>query len=239
MQVNSTLSRVSLTDQVAEIICLRLANGELRPGDHLTEKSLAEQLQVSRTPVREALQRLTTLGLLTHDAHRGSRVATLTLAQLCQVYEVRERLEGLAAGLFAVRASPEARRVLREIWAELQHARAVGDQAAIRRHDFRLHRHLLRAAGNEFLGGGGHAEALMLLAFLRREPWPVLTAPAGAGVADDPHADLMAAVVRHDGPAAEAAMRRHISRSYDHLVQQLRREQQETTSPGLPRTHEV
>ena len=103
----------SLPDYVAEVLFQRLVNGELLPGERLGEVELAQELQVSRTPVREALLHLTTLGLLVKDTHRGARVAQPSLAELVQVYEVRESLEGTAAGLFARRATPAQRAELR------------------------------------------------------------------------------------------------------------------------------
>jgi len=191
---------------------VRLAEGDLQPGDHLAEVALAEELNVSRTPVREALQRLTTLGLLSRDTHRGSRVARLTLAQLCQVYEVREPLEGAAAGLFARRATDEQRASLHETWAQMQAARRAGDWIAVRRHDFDFHRQIIKGGGNEYLAGAGHAEALMLLAFLVRRSSPCDALPGGPAPpsGEDPHAEILAAIEDRDPRAAEAAMREHV-----------------------------
>lgn len=198
--------RSSLTDHVAEALFQRLVAGELRPGDRLAEVQLAEELQVSRTPVREALQRLTTLGLLEKDPFRGAHVSEPTLAELCQVYEVRECLEGMAARLFATRASAGARAELTRTWEQLEWARTAGDALGVRVLDFSLHRQIIRGGANEYLGAAGHAEALMLLAYLVRRSGPDAVPPPRA----DPHRDVLAAIVAHDGAAAEAAMRAHV-----------------------------
>ena len=86
--------------------------GVYRPGDRLVESELAERFGVSRTPIREALQRLETQSLLARDG-RSLIVASLDHAQTAELYAVRAELEGLAARLAAQHAAddtPEARR---------------------------------------------------------------------------------------------------------------------------------
>jgi len=91
--------------------------GVYKPGDRLVESELAERLGVSRTPVREALQRLETQAMLTRDG-RSLIVASLDHNQLAELYTVRTELEGLAARLAARHASPEEVRVLKSMVAE-------------------------------------------------------------------------------------------------------------------------
>ena len=80
--------------------------GLYKPGDRLVESELAERLGVSRTPVREALQRLETQAMLTRDG-RSLIVASLDHNQLAELYAVRTELEGLAARLAARRTRTE------------------------------------------------------------------------------------------------------------------------------------
>jgi DNA-binding GntR family transcriptional regulator len=190
------------------------------PGEKLGEIQLAEELEVSRTPVREALLRLATLGLLEKDTHRGARVASPSLAQLVEVYEVRESLEGTAARLFAIRATEAQRGQLRATWTALEAARRRGDELGVRVVDFSLHREIIRGGNNEYLGGAGHAEALMLLAYLVRDERP-RAAPAVVTPVVDPHAQVMDAIERRDGEAAEAAMRAHVRGTRETLIEGL------------------
>ena len=88
--------------------------GVYKPGDRLVESDLAERLGVSRTPIREALQRLETQSLLERDG-RSLIVATLDHNQMAELYVVRRELEGLAARLAAQHATEEEVRVLREM----------------------------------------------------------------------------------------------------------------------------
>ena len=78
-----------------------LLNGSLKPGDRLTEAKLAKRFGISRTPVREALRRLQTQGLLQHQPYRGMVVATLDPQAVTELYVMREVLEGTAAALAA------------------------------------------------------------------------------------------------------------------------------------------
>ena len=102
--------------------------GEFRPGDRLVETELADRFGVSRTPIREALQRLETQGVLARDG-RSLVVASLDHDQLGELYVVRGELEGLAARLAAQHAAPEEIRVPAEM---LRRDRAlVGDPEAL------------------------------------------------------------------------------------------------------------
>lgn len=87
-----------------------ILDGDLPPGSRLVERILAEKLEVSRTPVREALKSLSAEGLVMVDGHRGLIVARLSMVNVEQAYILRETLEGLAARL----ASMEQKRTLLE-----------------------------------------------------------------------------------------------------------------------------
>ena len=89
-----------------ELILDAIDVGLYRPGERLVESELAERFGVSRTPIREALQRLETQGLLTRDG-RSLIVASLDHNQLAELYVVRTELEGLAARLAARHATPD------------------------------------------------------------------------------------------------------------------------------------
>ena len=83
-------------DGVYEHLRRAVLDGDLAPGEHLGEVELGAQLGVSRTPIREALMRLTQDGLLIAEANKGVRVRTLSAAEARDTYVVREELDGLA-----------------------------------------------------------------------------------------------------------------------------------------------
>jgi DNA-binding GntR family transcriptional regulator len=113
-----------------EMILEAIDTGTYKPGSRLVESELAERFGVSRTPIREALQRLETQSLLSRDG-RSLIVASLDHSQLSELYVVRGALEGLAARLAARHSTPEELAVLRHM---LEADRAlVGDPDAMSR----------------------------------------------------------------------------------------------------------
>ena len=122
--------------------------GEFRPGDRLVESDLADRFGVSRTPIREALQRLETQSLLTRDG-RSLIVSSLDHNQLAELYVVRAELEGLAANLAARHATSEEVRVLRDM---VEGDRALmGNPSAMSRANRRFHKQIHLASHNRYL----------------------------------------------------------------------------------------
>ncbi len=183
--------------------------GLWRPGDRLVESELAERLGVSRTPVREALQRLETQGMLARDG-RSLIVASLDHSQLAELYAVRGTLEGLAARLAARHASDEEVRVLQGMVAEDQ-VLIGGDPRALSRANKRFHRQIHLASHNRFLIQQldlvHRAMALMATTSFAAEGRDV------QGLAE--HERIASTIAARDGEAAEAALREHISRAFE------------------------
>src|SRR6056297_1533853 len=122
--------------------------GIYRPGDRLVESELAERFGFSRTPIREALQRLETQSLLTRDG-RSLVVASLDHNQLAELYVVRSELEGLAARLAARHATDEEVRVLRDMVEDDR--KLMHDPQAMARANRRFHKQIHLASHNRFL----------------------------------------------------------------------------------------
>lgn len=120
-------------EQAYEAIRDRILSGALGENDRVTEVDLAESLNMSRTPVREAVKRLLLEGLLTRDAGPGLRVVALADDEIMQIFEIRMMLEGYAARRAATRALPEEAAELRRL-AELM-ARHVPPRSE---EDFRI-----------------------------------------------------------------------------------------------------
>ncbi|MCC7320250.1 MAG: GntR family transcriptional regulator [Rubellimicrobium sp.] len=178
-----------------------------RPGDRLVESELAERFGMSRTPIREALQRLETQSLLARDG-RSLIVASLDHNQLAELYVVRGELEGLAARLAARHATPEEVSVLREM-AEA-HRLLTGDPAALSRANRRFHRQIHLASHNRFLVQQldlvHRSMALLASSSLVAEGRPQAT------IAE--HDAIVRAIEAGDGEGAERALRDHISRAF-------------------------
>ena len=103
-----------MREQVAERLRMAIVTGRFRPGERLIERELCEMMGVSRTSLREALRELQAGGLITLKPNRGMSVAVLTEETARSIYEVRRMLEGLAARLFAARATAAQMQALRD-----------------------------------------------------------------------------------------------------------------------------
>jgi DNA-binding GntR family transcriptional regulator len=181
--------------------------GIYRPGDRLVESELADRFGVSRTPIREALQRLETQSLLTRDG-RSLIVASLDHSQLAELYVVRGALEGLAARLAARQATPEEVRILRDM---LEADRAlVADPQALARANRRFHRQIHLSSHNRFL--------IQQLDLVHRSMALLAnTSIAARGRSQDTlteHEAIVRAIEAGDGDAADGALREHISRAF-------------------------
>ena len=186
------------------LILEAIDSGLYRPGDRLVESELAERFGVSRTPVREALQRLETQSLLTRDG-RSLIVASLDHNQMAELYAVRSELEGLAARLAARHATVEEVQVLRDM---VQEDRALLDNpTALSRANRRFHKMIHLASHNRFL-----VQQLDLVH--RSMALMAVTSLAAQGRGRDAlaeHAAIVEAVARRDEDAAYQTLRDHIS----------------------------
>lgn len=181
--------------------------GIYKPGSRLVESELAERFGVSRTPIREALQRLETQSLLTRDG-RSLIVASLDHNQMAELYVVRTELEGLAARLAAQHASVEEVNVLQQMvdadrmW--------VSDAAALARSNKRFHKQLHLASHNRFL--------VQQLDLVYRSMALLATtslAVEGRGpVALDEHQAIVTAISDRDGALAYEAVKQHLSQAF-------------------------
>jgi DNA-binding GntR family transcriptional regulator len=125
-----------------------IMEGKLKPGDRLREVELANRLEVSRTPVREALKRLQADGLITLSQARVLIVTSLSQRQVLELYAMREVLSGAAARFAAEQAAPMEIEQLKQIVSEQQHIDSPAKAAAQNR---LLHEAIARAAHNEYL----------------------------------------------------------------------------------------
>lgn len=124
----------------------RLSTGALGPGDRIRQEALAAELGTSVIPVREALSTLQAEGLVRHLPHRGFRVATLTLEELSETYEIRGLLEDAIVRLATPRLDDGRLQVLHEAAAAMESHAADGDVAAMVAANRRFHFTIFEAA---------------------------------------------------------------------------------------------
>ncbi|MBG0855927.1 GntR family transcriptional regulator [Streptomyces spinoverrucosus] len=140
----------SLREQIREHILEGIISGRWKPGERIVERRIATELEVSQTPVREALRELESLRLIESAPNKGVRVRNLTAADLEESYPVRAGLEAIAAELAAERLSQDCS-ALKPHVAALYEADRKSDGTAQVRHTVAFHRELVRAAGNSVL----------------------------------------------------------------------------------------
>jgi DNA-binding GntR family transcriptional regulator len=198
-----------IVDAVQASLRSAILEGALRAGEQLSVPELARRLNVSRSPVREAVLGLVAQGLAVEQPRRGVVVATIKSTDLLAIHEVRVFLEAGAANLCAQRASATLATALREILREQESAVKEGDAAGYFRTNAALHRAIAQGAGNERL-----AEILMRLEDQMRIALREVAANRAhmrEGLVE--HRAVVEAIAARDAAAAEHHMRSHIAKT--------------------------
>jgi DNA-binding GntR family transcriptional regulator len=201
------LQIASVVDQAYLAIRERIIAGALPRGARIHQEELAEELGVSRTPVREALRRLAAEGLVEMRTNRGARVADVGAEVMRDAYAARFVLEPGAARLAARTAVPAARRAMRDaLRAQRAAIPAVGRSFEANR---RFHLALVAASGNAFLTG--FAERLWVARIGEVIYERQSESPERMGLDADEHEQILAAIEAGDGRRAETLTRRHLT----------------------------
>jgi DNA-binding GntR family transcriptional regulator len=185
-----------------------IEDGELPPGSRLREAELAERFAISRTPIREALGRLEGQGLVAHEPHRGASVARLDYAQVTELYDLREVLEGTAARLAAIHASDIEVDLLDEMVARDQ--ALAGTAVDLARTNRLFHRQIHACTRNRFLQATLENMRLSLVLLAGT----TLAVPGRAAQSIDEHRQIVERIRAHDRDGAEAAARAHIRAAF-------------------------
>jgi DNA-binding GntR family transcriptional regulator len=190
-----------------------IVTGALRPGERLDEQSLAARFGVSRTPIREALMQLASAGLVRLEARRGAFVASLSLREVIERFEVMAALEGACGALAARRLTEEGRARLLEAHEACRREAPGGDADAYYYANERFHHVLYEACHNAYL-----AEQSRQL-HARLKPYRRLQLRARSRVATSlaEHQAVVDAILAGDGERAERALKGHILIQGDRL----------------------
>lgn len=143
------IEQTPLKVQIADQLRRAIVTGRLRPGDVLVETALAEQLNVSRAPIREAVQILENDGLVETVAYKGKRVKPLTVREVVEICEMRTVFEVTAAR--RILASGTAVDALWQPCGEMERAAAAGDRVALVAADEAFHRRLIELSDHALL----------------------------------------------------------------------------------------
>ncbi|MFF0475980.1 GntR family transcriptional regulator [Streptomyces sp. NPDC004284] len=199
-------THMSLRERVYVELRERIIEGDYPAGLRLVEREIADDLRVSRVPVREAMQRLESEGFLTVQPRRGSVVAEFGPEDAAYLFDVRENLEGLAARLAARNATPAPLRDLERLLARARKAAESGRlrEAVSLNADF--HRRIVELSGNPLL-----ADLMAPLDSRLRRLFRLTSAQSDGEPMCGAHERLYEAVRDHDEEGAEALARAHVA----------------------------
>jgi DNA-binding GntR family transcriptional regulator len=209
--------RLSLGDVVYDRLSRAILAGEFACGHEFNEVELAQQLDVSRTPVREALRRLERDGLVTTERHRHPAVVNPSREDLIEAFQVRQFLEAGAASVAAERITDEQLKELRVLAAASELDQPDWCDAE-RRFDARLHAIIAEAAGNKRL----EDEIDRCVKLFRLVRHQVAQLPERQAVGHVEHLVILRALEARDPAAAAAAMTEHIQAALQAILHYLK-----------------
>lgn len=206
-----------LRDVVFNTLRKAILTGELKPGERLLEIHLANQLGVSRTPIREAIRKLELEGLVIMMPRRGAEVAQITEKSLRDVLEVRRTLDALCAELACDRITDEEKERLKEACEEFEKATVTGDATTIAEADVALHDIIVKATGNQRLVQLIHN----LSEQMYRYRFEYIKDENQHNNLVEEHRMIYESIIRHDKEGAAQATRLHIDNQEKSIIRQL------------------
>lgn len=207
----------SLAEDAAARIREQILAGGFHQGEHLVEARIAEQLNVSRGPVREAFKLLRAEGLLTEEPRRGTFVVSLSPRDVREIYGLRAVIEGRAARSLAERHDPEVVTGLRARVRAMEEAARSNDVAAVSGEDLAFHDAVCRLSGNARLHEVFERYVPMLRALLRVDE----RMQGSIEVVAEQHRSLVDAIDSGDAEAAGAEFEAHCHVSGEMIAEYL------------------
>lgn len=209
-----------LREMVFETLREAIINGRLEPGERLMEIQLAEEMGVSRTPVREAIRKLELEGFVVMIPRKGAYVAGISLKDIADVFEVRAALEALAAGLAAERITEQELDELERYLIEISELRESKDLNAIVEKDAKFHDVIYRASRNERL--------VQIVTHLQEQIYRFRTAslaqPGRTRNALEEHKQLVEAISERNVELAQKLAHEHIENAENSMLNALQEE---------------
>jgi DNA-binding GntR family transcriptional regulator len=209
-----------LADRVYRAILDAICDGELAPGQRITQDELAARLDVSRQPVLQALRLLKTQGFVRDSQRRGVVVSSLDPIFISHLYEVRSALDGIACRAAALRGQADARLWGPKLIAEGRAAVRSGSVRDMIAVDMRFHLFLHELSGNPLIA----ETAALHWQHIRRVMGGYLRRYRARQSIWDEHAAILDAVMRGDADAAERLARQHADAAIANLIRSIETE---------------
>lgn len=195
------------SDEIARSLELQILQGHRKPGERLDERSLADEYAVSRTPIREALQRLAATGLVTLSGRRGASVTKLSVSALMDAFYVVSELEGMAARQAARRMSREDRELLKQAHLDCDAMSRADDVEGFYAANQVFHDLIVNGSKNRFLQDQLHTARLITAPYRFHITYQSGRMAASIGE----HEAVLNAILAVDGEAAYRSMRDHVT----------------------------
>jgi len=209
-----------LRDVVFSAIREAIIKGDLKPGERLMEVQLAEEMGVSRTPVREAIRKLELEGLVVMIPRKGAYVAGLSLKDAADLFEVRISLEGLAAALSAERITEDELEIMEKILEDITAAAEREDVEAVIKKDREFHQILFSTTRNDRL-----AQIInSLKEQIDRFRIQSFSNPARMKAINKEHAGIIKAIKEGNAELAEKLAREHIEKVEANVMDVIRKQ---------------
>lgn len=211
-----------LREMVFESLREAINLGRLRPGERLMEIQLAEEMGVSRTPVREAIRKLELEGFVAMVPRKGAYVAGISVKDIVDVFEIRASLEALAAGLAAERITDEEMELLERSLVEISEFSTDENIKAIVDGDINFHDIIYKASRNQRL--------VQIITHLQEQihrfRMTSLSQPGRTKIALDEHKSIVEAISDRDVELAQQLAREHIENAEQSLLNVMREEEE-------------
>ncbi|MGI6649613.1 MAG: GntR family transcriptional regulator [Bacillota bacterium] len=208
-----------LREIVFESLREAIINGVLKPGERLMEVQLAEEMGVSRTPVREAIRKLELEGFVIMVARKGAYVAGISMKDVVDVFEIRAALEGLAASLAAERITDEEKEEMERLLVRKAACVEAGDYDSLTEIDTEFHELLYKASRNERL--------MQIISNLREQinrfRMVSLAFPGRGREALEEHKKMAEAIAERDAALAQALAQEHIENAENALLEAMQK----------------
>ena len=215
-----TMRDTSLAKLVREDLLEHILNGDIKPGDRISEPDVASRLQVSRVPVREALRELESSGLVVSRKHAGVFVRAIEAKEVQDLYEIRSVLDSFAgakAAQLAAEPRQELAQALEASIAVMQAAQKQANLAAYYSENLHFHWLIVQAAHNEQLSHT-YQEVVQKLHLARLQS---LSHVAGMKTSIAEHQSITQAIAHGDSERTKDLLATHVSSAYSRLKQSM------------------
>jgi DNA-binding GntR family transcriptional regulator len=221
----------SLTEMVADEVRTRIIDGRIRLGAGLSEQSLAAELGISKTPVREALLQLKQEGLVQVQPQRGTYVFRLEAEQVTQISELRDVLEIAAAGAAVQRNAAALAARMADLYEGMRKAYERDDRVAYRQLDGDYHDAIIDLCGNDYIRAAYRQISFCIAALRSRLSNEVLLNKLS--LAD--HKEMLRLVRAKDAAALKKLLRSHIGATKQSYIDVLERGEFDSEIPAAPK----